>query len=257
MDDRKPSYYAVIPADVRYDDHLKPNAKLLYGEISALIGADGYCFAGNGYFATLYGLTERTISALISTLEDQGYISIKFERDASGQILSRKIYIKVSAPEEQPVEEIFHTPRKSFQEGIEENFQDINLSITVDKKKNKKRKAESLTDEEMHPLFVDWIRSIAGDNWSRDVKNGLFNGLAIFYDPTREVKKGSPPVRSKRGFDALCKNLLNYSNGDPMVMQVILNASIANGWTGIHPPNGGSAPRKAAPQIDEGVYKCL
>ena len=32
MDDRKPSYYAVIPADVRYDPRLKPNAKLLYGE---------------------------------------------------------------------------------------------------------------------------------------------------------------------------------------------------------------------------------
>ena len=42
MDDRKPSYYAVIPADVRYDSRLKPNAKLLYGEISALISADKY-----------------------------------------------------------------------------------------------------------------------------------------------------------------------------------------------------------------------
>lgn len=29
------SYYAIIPANVRYDKRLKPNTKLLYGEITA------------------------------------------------------------------------------------------------------------------------------------------------------------------------------------------------------------------------------
>ena len=54
MEERKPGYYAIIPSDVRYDDSIPPNAKLLYGEISALIGAEGYCFASNDYFAELY-----------------------------------------------------------------------------------------------------------------------------------------------------------------------------------------------------------
>ncbi|HBI1964003.1 TPA: helix-turn-helix domain-containing protein, partial [Enterococcus faecalis] len=49
-------YYAIIPAIVRYDNHLNGNAKLLYGELTALANEKGYCWATNQYFANLYNV---------------------------------------------------------------------------------------------------------------------------------------------------------------------------------------------------------
>ena len=66
MEDSVRAYYAVLPADVRYDRELRPNAKLLYGELTALCNQYGYCWAPNEYFAGLYGLAPETVSRLIS-----------------------------------------------------------------------------------------------------------------------------------------------------------------------------------------------
>ena len=70
-----PNYYAIIPANVRYDKRLSANAKLLYGEITALSNKNGICFATNQYFANLYGLSSMSISRLIKSLKDNGYIN--------------------------------------------------------------------------------------------------------------------------------------------------------------------------------------
>lgn len=71
----QPSYYAVIPANVRYAK-IPANAKLLYGEITALCNLKGYCWATNEYFSTLYSANIRTISRWVSFLEDKGFIIV-------------------------------------------------------------------------------------------------------------------------------------------------------------------------------------
>ena len=88
----KPTYYAIIPAKVRYSS-LKPNAKLLYGEITALSNKLGYCFATNNYFAELYGVNKNTVSRWLTDLKKLGFITIKIERDSNNEITKRIIGI--------------------------------------------------------------------------------------------------------------------------------------------------------------------
>ena len=88
MDIDKPSYYAIITAPVRYDQSLPPNAKLLYGEITALTHKDGYCWASNSYFSKLYNVHEKTISLWINKLKSSGHINCVIETG-----YQRKIYL--------------------------------------------------------------------------------------------------------------------------------------------------------------------
>lgn len=88
---RSPTYYAVIPASVRYSK-LKPNAKLLYGEITALSNKEGYCFATNRYFADLYGVTKNTVSLWVSQLNKLGFVSIELIKKGE-QITERRLGI--------------------------------------------------------------------------------------------------------------------------------------------------------------------
>ena len=78
------NYYAIIPAKVRYDSDLSPNAKLLYGEITALCNEKGYCWATNSYFANLYQKDISTIKRWIKQLEDKGYITRKVKYKKGG-----------------------------------------------------------------------------------------------------------------------------------------------------------------------------
>ena len=87
----KPSYYAIIPANVRYSN-LKPHAKLLYGEITALASKEGYCFASNRYFSELYGVTKNTISSWVSDLNKEGFVSVQIIKEGN-QVIQRRIGI--------------------------------------------------------------------------------------------------------------------------------------------------------------------
>jgi len=118
-DKEKPNYYAIIPANVRYDKALTPNAKLLYGEITALCNEKGFCWASNDYFARLYGVSKGSISSWIGQLAKMKYISIQLiYREGSKEILNR--YIKLF---EYPMQEILYTP---ISENLKDNITSLN-----------------------------------------------------------------------------------------------------------------------------------
>jgi uncharacterized phage protein (TIGR02220 family) len=116
--DNKKSYYAIIPANVRYDERLTPNAKLLYGEITALCNEKGYCWANNEYFASLYCVSKVSVSKWIQSLIEFGYIESKLNYvEGSKQIFNR--YLSLVG---YPIKENFNTP-------IKEKFNDNNTVI--------------------------------------------------------------------------------------------------------------------------------
>ena len=93
MEIENPGYYAIIPANVRYAKWLKPNAKLLYWEITALANKTGECYASNAYFADLYDVTEKAVKAWIKQLEDHWFIYRRVEDDNKRfiSILDKKV----------------------------------------------------------------------------------------------------------------------------------------------------------------------
>ena len=95
------NYYAIIPAEIRYDDQLSANEKLMYGEITALANNTGECWASNAYFAGLYDRDVRTITRWISNLERLGFIDSKLQyKKDSKQVEKRIITLstKMTAP---------------------------------------------------------------------------------------------------------------------------------------------------------------
>lgn len=142
-----PNYYAILPADVRYDKRLKANEKILYSEITALANAKGYCYAKNQYFAELYDVHKNTISSWISHLCELGYLRLELiVKGDSKEIQERRIYISVP-----PINENIDTPQSKDLYPINENIdtpinQKIEDNITSMNNTSKNIEREKETD---------------------------------------------------------------------------------------------------------------
>ena len=90
----KPNYYAILSAEVRYDNRLRPNVKLLYAEITALCNMNRQCFASNRYFSELYGKSKGSISGWINELVKYGYISTEYTYKVGTKEIEYR-YIKI------------------------------------------------------------------------------------------------------------------------------------------------------------------
>lgn len=198
MDENKKSYYAIIPANVRYDTDLTANAKLLYGEITALCNEKGYCWATNDYFANLYNVSKKSISTWISQLINKNYIFSKIiYKENSKEIFHR--YLQIC---NDPMEENVNTP---MEENVKENNTNINNTINI-----KERKKETNYDS-----------IISEFNFSEEVKTEIHEFIKM-----RKMKK--KPL-TDRALKIQLNKLIKLSNNEEEQIKII-DKSIVSCW---------------------------
>lgn len=191
MNTIKKSYYAIIPANVRYDKRLTPNAKLLYGEITALCNEKGFCWATNSYFADLYNVSKTSISQWVGSLVENGYVSLEIVyKEGSKEILHR--YLRLIT---YPIQEILHTP-------IQENLKDNNTGRILQNNKKEKEKEKEKCSAPNGFDFDSFFLSFK-EGWSKKCKDPSTDGVYEF-------------VLWKEGDEGRYKNLLReqlYKDG--------------------------------------------
>ena len=201
------SYYAVIPANVRYDKDLKPNAKLLYGEITALCNKHGYCWATNKYFSELYKVSESSISKWINQLIEKNYLSseIIYEK---GDIKSTKRILKIYNSFNRGLEEKFKTPlEEKFKTPLEEKFKQNNTSIN-----NKKKKKTEIDD-----LINQYTKN-------ESLKENLYEFV--------KMRKGIKAAITTLGLKRILNRLDSLATNDKDKIKILDN-SIMNSWKGV------------------------
>lgn len=156
MEENNQSYYAIIPANVRYDKDLPPNAKLLYGEITALCNTKGCCWATNDYFAQLYGVSKTSISKWISILIRKGYIKSEINYKGGTKEIDNRYLRLVN----DPIEEKLNTP-------IEEKLKENNTSMN--------NTSNNISVEPPYEEIIDYVNNCAGLNPQLFTKKITFN----------------------------------------------------------------------------------
>ena len=82
-----------IPKEIWESDELTLREKVFLVEIDSLDGDDG-CYASNDHFAKFFGLSKTRCSEVINSLNDKGYITIRYlYKDKTKQIEKRIIKI--------------------------------------------------------------------------------------------------------------------------------------------------------------------
>lgn len=210
MDDR-PNYYAIIPAEVRYNENLNSSQKLFYGEITALTFKTGECWASNNYFARLYKISPSLISNWLKALENEKLITIEYE--TKGKEIKRRI-IKIIGIQniDYPIQNI----EGGYSKYLKENNTSINnTSIRKEIYKEKKFKKPTLEEVQAYckernnnvnaEQFIDFYESNGwkvGKNSMKDWKASVRTWERNRVNQHKETSY----ERQKRLLEEICKD---------------------------------------------------
>ena len=229
------SWFIVIPAPVFNDSSLAPNAKLLYGAITQTTYEDGVCDKTNDYFAKKMNMDKKSISRLISVLEERGYIRTEIKKDGSGIVLKREIRCALSHP---------FLPGG----GIHKNVEGVSTELR----------------RGIHK-YVEVIKDINNNNitpLTPQGEQGAFFEYSKGHPELAAALQGFAQMRKKlrkplteRAEEILIQKLQELAPGCPAQQVKIVDQSTIKGWPDFYkldPPADNSARQtKAAPEVHE------
>lgn len=213
MNEEEPSYFSIIPANVRYDNRLPAKAILLYSEITALTKKDGYCWASDTHFAKLYKVSNTTVQNWLHALEKYGYITREVVyREGTKQIKNR--YIRIF---EYPTQENLGTYSNKFKNPTQKNLRGNNKSNNKFNNKNNNKPSKPpkpVADrdhfESLWKLYPNkkgkesawnsYKQSIKAGATDDEIKQGINNYLAEIkakQTPKRYIKHGQTWFKQK------------------------------------------------------------
>ncbi|MEG1758531.1 MAG: helix-turn-helix domain-containing protein [Oscillospiraceae bacterium] len=223
MKESEGNYWAVIPADVLRDDAIPANAKLLYGRISALTDARGYCWATNKYLADKSNLTVKSVSRLIASLEHGGYLrseSVPTETGNERRIYAGAFLVTPTGGDRQncPTPLGQKSPR-----GVDKKVSPPLYKINKD-------------DKESTPLPPELKKRMIDYSENNDV---LLSALYDFAELRRKKKK---PLITDRQISLLLNKLDSLSCGDAGMKIAVLDAAVLHGWESVYAIKGSELP---------------
>ena len=245
----KPGYWAVIPAVIRYDDQIPPNAKILYAEISSLIGAEGYCWATDDYFSQVFGFAPRTVRNLMASLKKAGYISVEEERGDHNVLLRRRVYAGLNplagaGPEaSEPLAKICQGDAENG-EPLAKTFQPLAKTFQTEapiqykipsNNTNMPPISPAASDEldRLNPALRDMILTETGP----DAR--LIEAWAAFAE-MRRMKHTA--ISTRCTVERLIGKLRKLSGGDRDMQRRIIEQSVERCWTGVFALDDDEAP---------------
>ena len=115
-----------IPKEIWLSTDLKVMEKLILVEIDSLDNEDG-CFASNDHFSKFFSLSKNRCSEIIKSLEEKGYIEIKYIYHTDSKAISKRV-IRCTRKTDRGIRNI-DRPIRNIEEGYSENCEDNNTSF--------------------------------------------------------------------------------------------------------------------------------
>lgn len=217
MEEQQKSYYAIIPANVRYDKDLAPNAKLLYGEITALCNEKGYCWASNQYFAELYGVSVLSVKRWVNSLVNKGYVYRTLtckpnSKEVDKRILSIDSGIKIDTTS---VQKCYDPSIKNDTSSSIKNDTDNNTSINNTFNNTNIYKEKNIKKESVNSVIAEYTEN-----------KELQDALHGFVEMRNKARKPLT-VRAMK----LSLNVLDNLAVDDVTKIAIVNQSIVHTWS--------------------------